>query len=290
MLNSSGRSLSQFLCLCLLVLSAAYPLHAADTTQLGRPLCWGWVEALLFNAWRGVAHEYGRPEKHAEGIVFQDQSFLAGDGTELYGYRAFVKTADPDSQPAIVIAPGNAMLADQLYRFATHFAAGGMTAYVFDYRGYGGSGGTPYSNAIIHDYHKILSFVAERGHAEVHIYAMSFGGIVVLAALTEAEQATALVLDGVPSELPWYAFCPDWLDPAASIEHAPERTLVISGTDDPVIPPGDMAKLIRKARGRGMQAVVLEGFSHPGLDGPEKTVQRLEVVKEFLDGCCREDQ
>lgn len=278
-----GKSLPRFLFPYLLGLLSACTLDAADSTPLERPLCWGWLEASLFDAWRDVAHRYGRPDKDAEDVVFQDNSLVVGDGTELYGYRAFTRTAKPHSQPAILIAPGNAMLADQLYRFAAYFASRGMTAYIFDYRGYGGSGGAPHSNAIIHDYREILSVVAEEGHAKVYVYAMSFGGIVVLAALTEAEQPAALVLDGVPSELPWYAFCPDRLDPVVSIEHAPARTLVISGTDDTVIPPDDMADLIKKARGRGMQTVLLQGFSHPGRDEPQKTARRLEVVKEFLN-------
>ena len=287
---SFAKSLSRFLFLYLLVLTSACTLHAGDSTQLERPLCWGWLEASLFDAWRDVAHRYGRPDKDVEDITFQDHALFAGDSTQLYGYRAFAKTARPDSQPAILIAPGNAMLADQLYRFAAYFARRGMTAYIFDYRGYGGSGGTPYSNAIIHDYREILSVVANEAHAQVYVYAMSFGGIVVLAALADAEQPAALVLDGVPSKLPWYAFCPDWLDPVISIEHASARTLVISGTDDPVLPPSDMADLFKKARERGMQAVLLEGFSHPGLDEREKTAQRLAVVEEFLNNCCREEE
>ena len=113
---------------------------------------------------------------------------------------------------------------------------------------------------------------------------MSFGGIISLVALADAQSPAALVLDGVPSKLPWYAFCPDWLNPVNALEHAPEQTLVISGTDDPVVSPGQMAALRERAGKLGMQSRVVEGFSHPGIDGPETTLRRLALVRDFLRG------
>ena len=76
-------------------------------------------------------------------MTFEEQSFFGQDGTEIYGYRAFAEGQEPQQQPAIVIVPGNAMLADQLFSFAAYFALQDFTAYLFDYRGYGGSAGDP---------------------------------------------------------------------------------------------------------------------------------------------------
>jgi dienelactone hydrolase len=253
-----------------------------EASQIEEPICLGFIETKLFDAWRQIANENGRPQKNIEGIAFQEIPLPASDGTQLYGYRAFAEQADPKNQPAVLIVPGNAMLADQLYEFAGYFAAHGMSAYVFDYRGYGGSGGTPYAKALIDDYKSILSSMADEGHPKIDIYAMSFGGIVTLATLKNGKEISALVLDGVPSELPWYAFCPSWLDPENNIQYAPEHTLVISGSDDPVIPPGDMAGLRQKARERGMDERLLENFSHPGLDETQKKQERLGIVREFL--------
>jgi hypothetical protein len=33
-----------------------------------------------------------------------------------------------------------------------------------------------------------------------------------------------------------------------------------------------------------MQSRVVEGFSHPGIDDPEMTLRRLELVRDFLRG------
>jgi pimeloyl-ACP methyl ester carboxylesterase len=260
------------------------PALAQDRPSLDAPLCPAWIERLLFDSYRDIANRQGRPQKSWPGVVFEEQSFAAEDGTLIYGYRAFAEAQQPEQQPAIVIVPGNAMLADQLYEFAAWFALQGFTAYLFDYRGYGGSAGVPRSNALIMDYREILSLVAGNGHGDVHLYAMSFGGIIALVALADATPPAAMVIDGTPSKLPWYAFCPGWLDPVETLAHAPERTLVISGAADPVVAPAQMAALRERAQQLGMASRVVEGFSHPGLDDAATTLRRLALVRDFLHG------
>jgi hypothetical protein len=247
-------------------------------------MCWGWVEEMLFAEWRALANSNGRPNKAAAGIIFEAQSVTAADGKQLRGYRAVSASAHaPAQQSAVLIAPGNAMLADQLYEVAAFFAERGKMAYVFDYRGYGDSDGSPYSTAIIDDYKKLLAFIRSAGHRRISVYAMSFGGIVVLSALRDEDGIDALVVDGVPSRLPWVAMCPDSLDPINSISAAPQRTLVLSGTADPVIPPDQSHDLRVAAIKRHMQAQLLKGFSHPGLDESPRAEKRLDIVFKFLN-------
>jgi alpha/beta superfamily hydrolase len=257
---------------------------AQDTSSLDKPLCPAWIERLLFDSYRNVANQGGRPHKSRTGVAFEEQSFRAQDGTEIYGYCAFAESQAPERQPAVVIVLGNAMLADQLYEFAAWFALEGFTAYIFDYRGYGGSAGVPTSNVLVKDFREILALVGGKNHAELSVYAMSFGGVISLVALADARPPDALVLDGVPSSLPWYAFCPAWLNPVETLAHAPERTLVISGTADPVVSPAQMAPLRARANEVGMQSRLVEGFSHPGIDDPATTLRRLALVRDFLRG------
>jgi dienelactone hydrolase len=257
---------------------------AQDPSSLDEPLCPAWIERLLFGSYSNVANQGGRPQKSRPGVTFEEQSFLAQDGTEIYGYRAFAEAQAPQRQPAVVIVLGNAMLADQLHDFAAWFALEGFTAYIFDYRGYGGSAGVPTSNVLVKDFREILARVGGKGHPELSVYALSFGGVISLVALADAPPPDTLVLDGVPSSLPWYAFCPDWLNPVETIAHAPARTLVISGTADPVVPPDQMASLRKRAEELGMESWLVEGFSHPGIDDPETTLRRLALVRDFLRG------
>ncbi len=268
----------------LLSLASPTPGATQASSGLDEPLCPDWIEGMLFDSYRSAANRGGRPEKRWPGVAFEDQSFAAADGTRIYGYRALAEGEPPPQRPAVVIVLGNAMLADQLHGFAAWFALQGFTAYVFDHRGYGGSLGTPRSNALIKDFREILGRVAAQDHSELAVYAMSFGGVISLAALADASPPDALVLDGVPSTLPWYAFCPAWVDPVSSVAHAPERTLVISGTADPVVPAAQMAPLRARAEELGMQSRVVEGFSHPGIDDAETTLRRLELVRDFLRG------
>jgi uncharacterized protein len=269
----------------LLIVLVGSPLAIAQSvSSLNEPLCPAWIERLLFGSYRSVANQGGRPHKSRPGVIFEEQSFRAQDGTEIYGYRAFADSQAPERQPAVVIVLGNAMLADQLYEFAAWFALEGFTAYIFDYRGYGGSAGVPTSNALVKDFREILALVGGKNHPELSVYAMSFGGVISLVALADAKPPDALVLDGVPSSLPWYAFCPAWLNPVETLSHAPERTLVISGTADPVVSPAQMAPLRARAEELGMQSRVVEGFSHPGIDDSATTLRRLALVRDFLRG------
>jgi uncharacterized protein len=257
---------------------------AQDRPSLDAPLCPAWIERLLFDSYRSVASRGGRPQKSWLGVVFEEQSFTAQDGTEIYGYRAFAEAQQPARQPAVIVVPGNAMLADQLYEIAASFALADFAAYVFDYRGYGGSGGVPRSHSLVQDFRAILSRVAGQGHPALAVYAMSFGGVIALVALADAPPPDALVLDGVPSRLPWYAFCPGWVNPVETLAHAPERTLVLSGNADPVVPPRQTAALRERARALGMASRLVEGFSHPGIDDAETTLRRLALVQGFLRG------
>jgi alpha-beta hydrolase superfamily lysophospholipase len=269
----------------LLILTACSSLASAQNgPSLDEPLCPAWIESLLFGSYSSVANQGGRPQKSWPGVVFEEQSFAAPDGTAIYGYRAFAEAQEPALQPAVIVVPGNAMLADQLYEWAADFALQGFTAYLFDYRGYGGSAGVPRSHALVKDFRAILSRVASHAHPELAIYAMSFGGIIALVALADAKPPAAMVIDGTPSKLPWYAFCPGWLNPVNTIAHAPARTLVISGTADPVVPPAQLAALRERARELGMASRVIEGFSHPGMDDAATTRRRLTLVQDFLRG------
>jgi pimeloyl-ACP methyl ester carboxylesterase len=277
-MRSAGLSLG----LVTWVALAGPSLAIAQNTNLDEPFCPAWIEHLLFSSYRRVANQGGRPEKSQPGVTFEDRRFPARDGTEIYGYRAFVEGQKAEQTPAVVLIPGNAMLADQLHPFASYFALDGFTAYIFDYRGYGGSAGVPSSDALVKDYREILARVAQEDHAGLSIYAMSFGGVIALVALADARPPDVLVLDGVPSKLPWYAFCPDWLNPVETLVHAPGRTLVTSGTADPVVTPRQMLPLREKARELGMESRLIEGLSHPGLDDPATTLRRLALVRDFL--------
>jgi len=263
-------------------LAVPSPATAQNASSLDEPLCPTWIERLLFSSYRSVANQGGRPEKSRPGVIFEEQSFSAQDGTAIYGYRAFAEGTRAEELPAVVIVPGNAMLADQLYPFAAHFALEGFSAYIFDYRGYGGSAGAPFSHLLVKDFREALARVAGEGHPALSIYALSFGGLIALVALADAKEPDALVIDGTPSRLPWYAFCPEWLDPVETLANAPTRTLVISGTADPVVSAAAMAPLRERAEELGMESRLIEGGSHPGLDDPATTARRLDLVLEHF--------
>ena len=74
--------------------------------------------------------------------------FTALDGRELGGYK--LRAANPRGY--LLVAQGNAMLADQMMGVLTYFRDAGLDVYVYDYRGYGLSTGKSRLQAIVSDY------------------------------------------------------------------------------------------------------------------------------------------
>lgn len=72
---------------------------------------------------------------------------FASDDATLAGYlfpaSAGDAVAGPARSPLVILAHGFSGTMDRLFLHAERFAAGGISALVFDYRGFGESGGTP---------------------------------------------------------------------------------------------------------------------------------------------------
>ena len=74
---------------------AGSSLAGAQDRSLDAPLCPAWIERVLFDSYRSAANQGGRPEKSRPGVIFEEQSFAAQDGTGIYGYRAFAEGQAP---------------------------------------------------------------------------------------------------------------------------------------------------------------------------------------------------
>jgi alpha/beta superfamily hydrolase len=61
------------------------------------------------------------------------------------------------------VAPGNAMLADQIMGELQFFRDLGLDVYIFDYRGYGLSQGKSRLAALISDYREIIPWLNAHG-------------------------------------------------------------------------------------------------------------------------------
>ena len=250
-------------------------------------VCGFWTERLLAALYHLVA---GRPDmEHVQGIPGLERvSFITKDGRRLGGYklRAY-PDAGRQSRGYLLIAQGNAMLADQVAGEFRFLQADGFDVYVYDYRGYGISEGRSRFFAIRSDYIEIIEQLNRAGYASRFLYGMSLGGVFMLNAIGAEVDHDAALIDSPPSRISSYG-CPPQYDPVANLPEDGARLGFIFGHRDTVVPPGAWHELSEAARARGAVVLEREEFAHPLMDRDLSARRaRFELVRAFFAGRTR---
>jgi alpha/beta superfamily hydrolase len=205
-------------------------------------------------------------------------TFTAGDGRILGGYR--LRAQAPRGY--LLVAPGNAMLADQIVDDLQYFRDLEFDVYVYDYRGYGLSQGKSRLAAIVADYREIISRLNAQGYRRRCLYGMSMGGIVLLNAVGESGDYSALVVDSSPSRISPLG-CPEQYDPVNHLPADASRLEIIAGGSDRVVRPDEIQELLVAAKLRGAKVVQRAEYAHPFQDvsaGIRR--QRFKDVADFI--------
>ncbi|MGZ9125995.1 MAG: alpha/beta hydrolase [Candidatus Binatia bacterium] len=204
--------------------------------------------------------------------------FKTRDEITLAGY----KLAAENPTAYLLVAQGNAMLADQLVTDLQPFRDRGWDVYVYDYRGYGISQGKSRLAAIVHDYGEIVAHLNTLGYAKRLLYGISMGGVILLNAVGDTNRYTRLVVDSSPARISNLG-CPERYDPVTHLPNDSKRVMIISGGRDHVVPPAQMDELLVIARSRGARILQDPEFAHPYQDS--STVihrRRQQEVATFL--------
>ena len=112
--------------------------------------------------------------------------FESADGTRLCGWfiPAQVASNDDASAPTILHVHGNAGNMESHQFFTEHLPPAGYNVFLFDYRGYGESEGTPRRRrALIDDTHAALDYILQREDVDrqrIGLYGQSLGGSIAL--------------------------------------------------------------------------------------------------------------
>lgn len=234
-------------------------------------------EPLAFWQFRMVA---GKPDvSRVESIRnIEPLWFTARDGRELGGYK--LRAANPRGY--LLVAQGNAMLADQMMGVLTYFRDAGLDVYVYDYRGYGLSTGKSRLQAIVSDYRELVTALNAQGYRRRYLYGMSMGGVILTNAVGASGNYDALVIDSSPSRISGLG-CPEEYDPLHQLPQDASKLMLIIGLLDRVVPPRDieaMAKIVQKRGGRVLKS---PEFAHPLMDiNPAIHRQRFQAVAVFL--------
>ncbi len=246
----------------------------------------GLKEPVAFWFWSMAA---GQPDSsrlaHLRHV--DDISLTTQDGRVLRGYA--LRAPSAGNEPVrprgyLLVAQGNAMLADQILSSFAGFANNGLDVYIFDYRGYGRSEGKRRLKAIVSDYREIIEYLNSLQYPVRRFYGMSFGGIVVLNALKSSPGDHRVVIDSTPSRLSGYG-CPETYDPVRNLPQHGANHLMIVGLRDHVVTAAQSQELLETAAQRGATIVRDPEFSHPFMDQSLSVHRRrLQAVQGFLLG------
>lgn len=225
-----------------------------------------------------------------EALGGEEVWFNADDGTRLHGWIF----AHENPQLALLYFHGNGddaeQNADVMANLRDELQA---TVFIFDYRGYGHSEGTPSEAGIIRDGQAAQRLLAERmGVApnEVVLYGRSIGGGVAVAVASELG-ARALVVhdsfaDMVAVAAHHYSYLPvrmlmrNRYPSAERIKDYDGPFLQVHGTADDVVPLEYAKPLFEASPSKRKRFVEVENGGHYGPLSPSA----FEEVKEFLHG------
>ncbi|HBA85707.1 MAG TPA: hypothetical protein DCZ95_16620, partial [Verrucomicrobia bacterium] len=244
---------------------------------------------------------YQTPQE--KGLRFEAVDFSSSDGTALSGW--FVP-ATRKAIGTIIHFHGNAQNMTAHFSFVDWLPAEGFNIFIFDYRGYGRSGGTPQRQGLHDDCIAAIAYVQQRPDVDpdaLLIFGQSLGGAHALAVLGEKRyngvQAVAIdsafysyraiVRDKI-GEMPiaWIAKWPlsflvinNRYSPGAVVQKiSPTPLLLIHGTADQVIPYRHAQALFKKAR-EPKELWTIEGGAHTDALTTHGDIYRKRLAEFF---------
>ncbi len=195
------------------------------------------------------------------GLDYREARFRSADGVALHGW--FLPAEAPRDACTLVFAHGNAQ------NVSTHIASvawlppAGVNVFLFDYRGYGHSAGSPDLPGVHADFGAALDYVMTRPDVDpdrVAVLGQSLGGSIAIVGLARSQHGTrvrALIVEGAFSDyrvivreklaasfVTWPLQWPLSLTvdgdhrPLAEIGRlSPVPVLIVHGLDDAIVPP-----------------------------------------------------
>ena len=277
------RLLSFFL--LILFLSGCTVAEGTDNImKLEERVC-GVKEPFIFWLWSRTA---GRPNsKRLVGLNnVKDIAYKTKDGRTLRGYQLIANETKPaqvnNVNGFLLVLQGNAILADQILSDFSRYAQVGYDVYIYDYRGYGRSEGKRRLKAMISDVKEIINYLSTKSYKKRLVYAMSFGGILLLDGLDANIKFDKVIIDSKPSRLSNYG-CPKGYDPITRLPKECGNFMFITGQRDRVVTI-EMAKdMVKKAQQCHAKIISDDEFAHPFMDANFSVHQRrMKTIEHFL--------
>lgn len=202
------------------------------------------------------------------GLAYEEVTFEAADGIHLHGWFL---PASPPACATILFLHGNAENISTHIGSVYWLPAQGFNVFLFDYRGYGASGGSPSLAGIQTDVDAAMRYVlGRRDHGPVVMFGQSLGGAAAIYYAAHGrlrKRIRSLVVESsfasyrgiVREKLAgfWLTWPLQWLpkltvsdkySPVAAIGGvAPIPLLLVHGEKDPIVPLQDGERLFAAA-------------------------------------------
>lgn len=232
------------------------------------------------------------------GLSYEVVQFKSQDGTSLSGW--FIPASninDPrQAKGTIIHFHGNAENMTSHWQFVSWLPSHGFNLFVFDYRGYGASEGSPEPQGVLEDSTSAINTVRARQDIDpekLFIIGQSLGGNNAIAAVGSGDRSgiRALVIDSTfysyasiaSDTIPGTGWLVSNIYSAADYvdQISPIPVLFIHGTKDSIVPHAHSERLYEKSR-EPKKLILIEGGEHiDALSLRYGTKYRDEVLKFF---------
>ena len=223
------------------------------------------------------------------GLEFEDVRITTADRVDLHGWYV----AAPAGAPAVILCHGNAGNIAHRLDWLELFCGLGFAVLLFDYRGYGRSGGTPSEQGTYLDAQAAWGYLTNaKGFSpgSIVIAGESLGGPIA-AHLAKDVAPGALILVSTFTSVPNLARALYWYLPvrllariqyptAEYVAHARVPTLVIHSRDDETVPFFHGEELRKRARG---PVQLLEIFGDHNAAFMLSRPKLVEGIRSFLE-------
>lgn len=207
------------------------------------------------------------------GFKYEDVSFHSDDGTPLNGW--FMPAKGKRAKGTIVFSHGNAGSVGHHLGFTMWLVEAGYNVFMYDYRGFGKSGGSVERRGMINDVKAAFTYIRKRNDIDqtrLVSFGHSLGGAKSITALSESPVLglRAIIIDGTFASYRAMAkvvggqlgadLVTDELSPIGFVSKLPQVPfLVVHGTQDEVVPFSQGKALYEKAHEPKTMFVVKDG-------------------------------
>lgn len=198
------------------------------------------------------------------GLAFENVTFSTSDQVMLHGW--FLPVAQGQTvKGTVVFSHGNAGSVGHHLPFTDWLPRNGYQLLMYDYRGFGKSGGAPSREGLIRDVEAAFAYSLTRKEiagGKIYSFGHSLGGAKSIVALTRAKVPglRAVITDGTFASYEGMAtimagnfgknLVSDELSPKSVVDKLPAPLLIIHGTADEVVPLSQGKELFAAARPR----------------------------------------